>query len=225
MKGVASGRVRLLGVLSMRSWIYDTAISQLTVLGYRAVLDRLPEGASLLDVGVGTGSALARQADIIRERDLHIDGIDIDPDYLKRCRKRVDEEHLEAHVRVIEQSIYTYSGGPYDAAYFSASFMLMPDPLRALTHVTTLLKPGAPVFFTQTFEKRRRAWVEFIKPRLHRLTTIRFGAVTYKEPFLEALTQSQLEVTEWVTLKPLPKSTFDLVATRAAGFTPPPEPH
>ena len=78
----------------MRSWIYDTAITQLTGCGYRAVLDRVPHGASLLDVGVGTGAALALQADIIRERDLHIDGIDIDPDYLKRCRKRVQEEQL-----------------------------------------------------------------------------------------------------------------------------------
>lgn len=221
MDTAASGMVRLLEGLTLRSWIYDTAITQLTVRGYRAVLERIPDGARLLDVGVGTGSALAKQADQILERDLHIDGIDIDPDYLQRCRKRVEDTGLTAHVQVIEQSVYTHSGGPYDAAYFSASFMLMPDPIEALRHVTTLLKPGAPIFFTQTFEKNRRAWVEFIKPRLHRLTTIRFGAVTYKEPFRETLEQNQLEVTEWVTLKPLPKSTFDLVATRAAEPTRP----
>ena len=42
--------------------IYDIVIVKMTALWYRSVLDRLPRGARVLDVGIGTGSALAANA-------------------------------------------------------------------------------------------------------------------------------------------------------------------
>ena len=41
---------------------------------------RLPDGARVLDVGIGTGAALARCSDLVRAKGLHIVGLDIDPD-------------------------------------------------------------------------------------------------------------------------------------------------
>ena len=43
--------------------IYDIVIVKMTALWYRSVLDRLPRGARVLDIGIGTGSALAANAD------------------------------------------------------------------------------------------------------------------------------------------------------------------
>ncbi|MEA3641327.1 MAG: SAM-dependent methyltransferase, partial [Lamprobacter sp.] len=38
----------------MRSYIYDALILRLTSQWYAEVLRRLPEGAAMLDVGIGT---------------------------------------------------------------------------------------------------------------------------------------------------------------------------
>ncbi len=70
----------------LRGWIYDRLVAGMTSDWYRAVLARLPDGARVLDVGIGTGAALARCADLVRAKQLEIVGLDIDPDYLRRCR-------------------------------------------------------------------------------------------------------------------------------------------
>ena len=39
------------------------------------------------------------------------------------------------------QSVYDHRGGPYDAIYFSGSFMLLPDRTACLKHLLPQLKP------------------------------------------------------------------------------------
>lgn len=101
----------------MRAWIYDRAFLGITAGWYREVLRRLPRGARMLDVGIGTGGALVRHANLVRERNLYIVGVDIDTGYLRRCRKRVAEAGLARHVVPLFRSIYEHRGGPYDAVY------------------------------------------------------------------------------------------------------------
>jgi len=185
---------------AVRAWIYDRAFSGLTTNWYREVLERLPRGARLLDVGIGTGASLARSAPIVRERHLHIVGLDIDDTYLRRCRQRLAEAGLARHVTARLESVYDHHGGPYDAIYFSASFMLLPEPVRALRHVARLLAPGGRIFFTQTIHARKSPVMERLKPLLHRITTIHFGRVTYEEEFVAAIRQAGLQVDEWHTL-------------------------
>ena len=184
----------------MRAWIYDRAFLGLTVGWYREVLRRLPRGARMLDVGIGTGGALVRNADLVKERNLHIVGVDIDTVYLRRCRKLVAEAGLARHVVPTFQSVYDHRGGPYDAVYFSASFMLLPDPVEALRHVVQLLAPNGRVYFTQTIHARRAPVMEKLKPMLHRLTTIHFGRVTYEHELVDVVRRAGLHLDEWHTL-------------------------
>src|SRR6476469_4364240 len=107
---------------------------------YREVLTRLPRGTRLLDVGIGTGAALVRCADLVRERQLSIVGIDVDADYLARCELAVHRAGL-TRVSPRLESVYDHRDGPYDAAYFSASLMLLPDPVAAVRRVACLLRP------------------------------------------------------------------------------------
>ena len=72
----------------LRGWLYDRLVAGMTTDWYREVLVRLPDGARLLDVGIGTGAALARCADVVRTKRLDVVGLDIDADYLERCRTR-----------------------------------------------------------------------------------------------------------------------------------------
>jgi len=62
----------------VRSAVYDAAIVGMTADWYRAVLERLPNGCRLLDVGIGTGAALVANADLLREKDVGVTGVDVD---------------------------------------------------------------------------------------------------------------------------------------------------
>lgn len=198
-------------ISTLRGMIYDHTFAKLTVNWYRAVLERLPDRAEVLDVGIGTGGAVVANADLIRRKDLRILGLDIDADYLERCTKALAKTGLTENVQIRLESVYDHQGGPYDAVYFSGSFMLLPDPVRALGHVLSQLKPEGKVFFTQTFQERRSLLVEKIKPMLHRITTIHFGQVTYWEDFQAVLAQAGARVTEMVILKQLRNASFRLI--------------
>lgn len=184
----------------MRAWIYDRALMWLTPRWYREVIERVPAGAKMLDVGIGTGGAIARNAQLVRLKHLHITGLDIDVDYLKRCEKVLARAGLSEHVTLRLESIYEHRGGPYDAVYFSASLPLLPEPVAALKHATTLLRPDRQVFFTQTFHHRKSAFMEKLKPMLHRFTTMHFGRVTYEEDFRRVLEEAGLELEELETM-------------------------
>lgn len=180
----------------MRAWIYDRAILGLTTQWYAEVLKRLPDGAHLLDVGIGTGGALAANESLVHAHDLRVTGVDIDPDYVKKATERIRRAGLADAVDVRLQSIYDHDGGPYDAVYFSASFMLMPDPAEALRHVCTLLQPDGRIYFTQTFQDKRSKVMEKVKPMLKAATTIDFGTVTYEEDFREVVESAGVELVE-----------------------------
>ena len=178
----------------LRAGIYDAAIVGMTGAWYRAVLERVPEHAHLLDVGIGTGAALRANAELIVQRDLRITGVDIDAAYIERCRAEVEGHQLESRIEVRLESVYDHAGGPYEAAYFSGSFMLLPDPAGALRHVAKLLAPRAPVYFTQTFEHARSPLLERVKPLLRWVTTIDFGRVTYEAEFRNAVAAGGLPI-------------------------------
>lgn len=203
----------------VRSAIYDVLLAPLTARWYREVLKRLPEHAELLDIGVGTAGALARNAELLWSRRLRVTGIDIDAEYITRARQRIHEAGLDGAVRVALESVYDHCGGPYDVAYFSASFMLLDRPEEALRHVASLLKPDGLILFTQTFNDRRSRLVEIAKPLLVKLTTVEFGRVTYEDEFLRCLNAGGLTLKELVVMNASAGHSFRLAvaAPRATG--------
>lgn len=184
----------------IRSFIYDTLILRLTSRWYAEVLRRVPEGAALLDVGIGTAGALLANAGVVERKRLRIVGIDIDADYVARARRRLAESPLNGRAEVRQESVYDHRGGPYDAVYFSGSFMLLPEPERALRHCRALLSPGGRIFFTLTIQKQPSRWMEILKPMLKRVTSIDFGRVTYEDAFRAQIRAAGLELEEFTTL-------------------------
>ncbi len=167
---------------------------------YAPVLARMPEGARCLDVGIGTAAALCRHADVVHARDLRVVGVDIDRDYVASARSAVARAGLADRVEVRLQDAAAVDDGPYDAVYFSGSFMLIPDQVGLLQALAAVVRPGAPWMFTQTFEDRPNRLLERAKPWLHALTSVRFGEVTYREAFDATLAAGGLEVVEATTL-------------------------
>jgi SAM-dependent methyltransferase len=186
-------------VAAHRGWLYDRFVSGMTSGWYREVLSRLAPGTRLLDVGIGTGAALIRCADLVRERELSIVGLDVDADYLVRCGRSLHRAGLGGVEPVLE-SVYDHAGGPYDAVYFSASLMLLPDPAAAIRKVVGLLRPGGTLYATQTFQLRRSRLAERGKPLIRHLTTIEFGRVTYEDDFRACLAAAGVELTELHTM-------------------------
>lgn len=184
----------------MRSTIYDTLLLRFTSAWYAEVLRRLPEEAKLLDVGIGTAGALLENVERVKEKRLRIIGIDIDGDYVERARKRLRHSSLGDHVEVHQESVYDHQGGPYDAVYFSASFMLLPEPEQALRHCATLLRPGGRIYFTQTIQRTPSRWMEGLKPLLRRFTSVDFGRVTYEEDFRAQIQAAGLTLEEFTIL-------------------------
>jgi SAM-dependent methyltransferase len=194
----------------VRGWVYDRFVSGMTAQWYREVLGRLPEHARVLDVGIGTGAALARCADLVVAKDLRIVGLDIDPDYLRRCARNLAEAGLSERVGVRPTSVYHHHGGPYDAVYFSASLMLLPDPVAAIAHTAAQLAPGGLVFATQTFQHRRSPVVERIKPLVRHVTTIQFGRVTYEDEFRRSFADAGVDIVEMYTMRATRQSSYRL---------------
>lgn len=201
----------------LRSIVYDVLITNMTATWYHAVLTRLPgeftcttadrfcaEGTHLLDVGIGTGTALCKNGSILAKKKIRVTGVDYDKDYtegthLVRCFNflfwvvclRNIEKYSLTGCHVFHASIYEFFGGPYDAAYFSGtaiilhffllknqrkissgelsgnflgSLMIMPDKVKALTHVNSLLQQNGKIYVTQTFQENQNKFLEFIKP-------------------------------------------------------------
>jgi SAM-dependent methyltransferase len=184
----------------IRSFIYDTLILRLTSRWYAEVLNRVPEGAVLLDVGIGTAGALLANAGLVERKRLRVVGIDIDADYVARARQRLGASSLDARVEVRLESVYDHRGGPYHAVYFSGSFMLLPEPERALRHCRALLSPGGRIFFTQTIQKQPTRWIEILKPMLKRVTSVDFGRVTYEDAFRAQIQGAGLDLEEFTAL-------------------------
>ncbi|MDQ2070311.1 MULTISPECIES: class I SAM-dependent methyltransferase [Natronospira] len=201
----------------IRSLLYDALIPRLTARWYGAVIDRLPAGCELLDVGIGTASALLANSERLREKRIRVTGVDIDAAYVERAQQRVATSSLADQVTVRLQSVYDHQGGPYDAVYFSASFMLLPDPEAALRHCLTLLKPAGRIYFTQTIQTRRSPFMERLKPMLKRISSIDFGGVTYEEDFKAQLQAAGLVLESFEELARRGRQAYCLAVARPAG--------
>ena len=182
---------------TIAAWIYDLLFYRLSSHWYIAVLNRLSTGAKLLDVGVGTGSSLIANAGLLKEKDIHVHGVDINQAYLKFCQKKIDRNQLNDYISIQEISFYDVPvTTKYDAVYFSASFMLLPDQNAALEVAKKILNENGMICFTQTFSKEKSVFWEIIKPILWVFTSVHFGKVTYEKDFIELMTQHDLEIVQ-----------------------------
>jgi ubiquinone/menaquinone biosynthesis C-methylase UbiE len=177
----------------MRAWIYDRLFKGLSSHWYKYVIEYLPRQARVLDVGIGTGSSLFSQFELIKKKEMSWLGIDINDNYLKACQEEITQQNASDYIKVKTQSIYDLDEtDKLDAIYFSASFMLLPDQKNALLIAMQSLKDDGVICFTQTFETRITPIMEVVKPLLKKITTVDFGVVTYEEPFLQLLSECGL---------------------------------
>lgn len=187
-----SGLVVLMRMFS--SQVYDLVIIHMTQTWYKAVLDRVSKNSRVLDIGIGTASALLRNQNLVESKNLNFVGVDYDQKYVNSATKQVAQKGMENRVQVVCKSIFDgdlattlrkvdksgRSEDPYDAAYFSGSWTLMPSPVHALRIAASFVKDDGKVYVTQTFQRQQTPLIGFVKPLLKYITTIDFGQLHYE---------------------------------------------
>ncbi len=201
-----AGVVLLLRRCSAR--VYDAVIIHMTALWYGEVFAAVARQRSatgtfkLLDVGIGTATALLAQKAQMLETGTAVTGVDYDAGYVAAARQSVKDAGVSSRVTLHCASIYdapdldaqVARDGLFDAGYFSGSFSLMPDPLEALLVVSRYVKPGGRVYITQTFQRRGVPGLAVIKPLMFWVTTIDFGKLFFEAELEDVLKRSKLKV-------------------------------
>jgi len=181
--------------------IYDMVIVSMTSKWYSEFLSRMEPSSKIIDIGIGTASALCvpQNARILRERKLNVVGIDYEPRYIEYAKKVVSKANLKDIVSPQYASVYDVPatiGTDFDAAYFSGSISLMPDPVKALEAAAALLKPTGRIYITQTFQDQEVFLLRYVKPLMKYLTTIDFGQLVFQEDILGWIKRANMEVLE-----------------------------
>jgi len=196
------------------SGIYDRLIVSMTVQWYKSVLEKLPDDAFLLDVGVGTASALLQCKDIVTKKRLRVVGIDYNSFYIDAAQRSVEDQNMSEYITVICMDIYDQekvqgllkqnsvnkvegSTRLFDAVYFSGSFSLLPKPLEALHSLSSILEPNhGRIYITQTYQRHTPFLLHRVKPLLKYLTTIDFGNLVTTDEIMELYKTSGLVMEE-----------------------------
>ena len=196
-----------------KSYIYDAIILHMTETWYRSVLSKLDNNSIILDVGVGTGGALLKSIDLIQQKELKIVGIDIDEAYVSAGKLSIQQLGMEDRISIDVVDVYgdkshvmrlakklgaqeNEDGQFIDAVYFSGSFSLLPNPVKALQLVSKYIKNDGCIYITQTYQRKTPFFLPYIKPWMKYVTTIDFGNLVREEEVLETFKESDLEVLE-----------------------------
>lgn len=191
--------VILLRVFTAR--VYDILIVHMTSVWYKAVLGRLSNGDRVLDIGIGTATALLKNKDMLAQKNLTIVGVDYDVRYIKFAQKNIISHNVASSVRVVckslfdgdlQQCVNKPTEKLFDAAYFSGSWTLMPTPVEALRIAASLVKDSGKIYITQTFQRQTTPILGTLKPLLKHITTVNFGSLHY-ETDLQAYIQEAQE--------------------------------
>jgi len=154
---------------------------------YRHFLHKVPKHSIILEVGIGNGCCLPKNVDLIKRKDLRIDGIDIDTDYLEECEKVIYENDLEEHVTSKHQDLLTMKPNvKYDYIIFTESYPVIPlDIMKAMMRkCRKLLKPkSGKVCFIHNLEKKKEPIRNYLKPKLKDILLVDFGRLTTDDEF------------------------------------------
>jgi 2-polyprenyl-3-methyl-5-hydroxy-6-metoxy-1,4-benzoquinol methylase len=173
-------------MMSIRSFIYDRiVVDKYTEYMNKHFLEAIEDGASILDIGVGTGYSMIKNTDLIKNKDVKIDGIDIDEDYCAACQMNINGANLQNNMTVNKINIYSYNTEKkYDYVLFSDSYAVIPDVHTMIEHCKSYLKPTGKIIILTTLDDEVTLTKLLVKPRLVYFTLCDFGKVTTKAEFV-----------------------------------------
>lgn len=158
---------------------------------FAKIIERLPRGSHILDIGVGSATYLEfdRVRSLLRERKLHVVGVDISEPNVEICKARIKKHNLEDCFEAYTRDVCDLSAkdGQYDAVLFMESFPCMSVGLfdKLLQHArTNCLAPSGTIYLYHNLMDRSKASFatelggRITKPRFKYFLGIDFGRLT-----------------------------------------------
>ena len=137
------------GVFSGRgSRIYDRTARTLLRGVYARIaddlVDVLPEGADVLDVGTGPGVLISELAG--RRSDLHLVGVDLSADMVSAAQRNLSEFGGRATAQQGDVVDLPFAAGTFDLVVSSFSSHHWDDPVAAVPELARVLRPGGRLY-------------------------------------------------------------------------------
>jgi ubiquinone/menaquinone biosynthesis C-methylase UbiE len=135
----------------------------------------LPIGATVLDVGCGTGASAIPAATAVGPRG-HVIGVDLADQLLDRAREKARQQGLSnVEFRQGDMEDLGYQDGKFDAVISVFSVFFVPDMTKQVAELWRMVKPGGQLAITtwgpQAFEPGATAFWAAVKehapPALH----------------------------------------------------------
>lgn len=123
--------------------VYEEVFEPFTLQFARAAISALglAAGASVLDVGAGSGGAALAMAG----QGLRVTAIDAAPRMVERLLARASERNLPVDARVMDGQALQFQDATFDAALSVLGIILFPDAERGLAEMRRVVRPGGRV--------------------------------------------------------------------------------
>jgi phosphatidylethanolamine/phosphatidyl-N-methylethanolamine N-methyltransferase len=129
--------------------VYDKTFGKFFSSRVRRIIAslKLPAGAKVLELGVGTGAALAAYP-----RHCQVIGIDVAPDMLARAREKI-AQHGWSHVQVMQMDAMNlrFPDGYFDYVMAFHVVSVVPDPRRMMSEARRVCKADGRIIVVNHF--------------------------------------------------------------------------
>jgi SAM-dependent methyltransferase len=165
---------------ALESWGYDhfiaPAVEELAAQLWGELLDRMPEGAAVLEVGCGGGQLAHMVA--ARRDDVTWTGLDLSAEQIARARRRAGDDDRISFVCGNALDL-PFEDASFDTVVSVGSIKHWPDPSRGLRECLRVLRPGGHLVVVDAdrgcrFEDAARFVDSWPIPRLFRLGSLAF---------------------------------------------------
>ncbi len=154
-------------------------------------LNKFESNSRVLDFGCGSGIYYSNEnvKKIIMEKNLKIQGIDIDKIYIEKCIKRIEKEKLTNYISIKAQDVFKYNleqEEKFDYIIFSESAPLLSNELLvSITKymIENLLKPNGKIVYINNLTENSTPLMRKLKPALKYICMIDFGRVLTRNEF------------------------------------------
>jgi ubiquinone/menaquinone biosynthesis C-methylase UbiE len=112
--------------------------------GWRRMMWSMAEGSHILEVGVGTGKNLHHYPG-----DAEITAIDFSEGMLTRAKAKAKRQDVSVRLHQMDVQNLEFGDDTFDSVVDTFVFCSVPDPLRGLTEVRRVCKPGGKVLMLE----------------------------------------------------------------------------
>jgi len=170
----------------LKNYIYDYfVVKNYTELLNKHFLTFIPANSYILDIGIGTGSSMISNTDLIKSKNIKITGVDIDEIYLSKCRDNIKKYDLSNHIDVKNNQEFFVpdNHNRYDFILFSDSYAVIPDVHDLINSCKKYLTPNGRIVIITTLDQNTNEFKRLFKSSIYYFTTIDFGKVTTVDEF------------------------------------------